>query len=71
MSKMFRKFRGLNDRVIAGALTNHASMLQAVANATERLLRERRLNLVWKVVVTVELLTHHWQELVAVVQAWV
>lgn len=54
-AKMFRHMRGIDDKTLGGVLTNHAGTLRAVANATTLLLRERRLMLVWAVVVTVVL----------------
>lgn len=56
MSKSpFRKFRGINDKQLGAALTNHAQVIGGVAAATNMLLRERRLLLVWNLVVTAAL----------------
>lgn len=57
MSKrgMFKKFRGIDDRTLGAALTNHAQVLGGVAGAATMLLRERRLLMVWRVLVTVGL----------------
>ena len=68
MSKTYRKFRGIDDRTLGAALTNHAQVLQGVAQAVEVLLRERRLNLVWGALVTLVVMWAAW--LMAVSQAW-
>lgn len=54
--KLFKKFRGIDDNTLGAALTNHAQVLGGVARATEMMLRERRVLLVWRVVVTVGLM---------------
>ena len=53
MSKrLFRKIRSIDDKTLGAALTNHATYLTAVTRATDQLLRERRLMLLWGAVVT-------------------
>ena len=52
----FRKIRALDDKTLEAALTNHADVLKAVASATNLLLRERRLLLMWAAVMTLGLL---------------
>ena len=47
---IFRKMRGIDDRTLNMALTNHATVLRGVSEAVTRLLRERRLLLVLHVV---------------------
>ena len=50
--KMFKKMRGLDDKTLGGVLTNHADTLRGIAMATTMLLRERRVMLLWMIVVT-------------------
>ena len=51
----FRKMRAIDDKTLGAALTNHAQVLTGVSRAAELLLRERRLKLVWGMVVTAAL----------------
>lgn len=52
VNRAFKKMRGIDDRTLGAALTNHADVLDAIGRATTLLLRERRLGLVWALVVT-------------------
>lgn len=52
----FRKVRGIDDKTLGAVLTNHADMTRAMAAALTMLLKERRVMLVWAVVVTVALM---------------
>lgn len=47
-----KKLRGITDAQLNGVLIHHAGTLKGVVAATTVLLRERRLWLVWKLVVT-------------------
>jgi hypothetical protein len=51
----FKKFRGINDAELSLVLENHAMILKGVSGALTMVLRERRLLLLWSVVVTVAL----------------
>lgn len=52
MSKLYKKFRGIDDKTLGGVLTNHANTLRGIALAVTMLLRERRLLHVWHIAVT-------------------
>ena len=52
----FRKIRGIGDKDLNAVLLHHADVLRGAANALNMLLRERRLLIVWRVVVTVGLM---------------
>lgn len=52
-TKLYRRMRGLDDKTLSGALTNHAGVLNGLSVVVTRLLHERRVGLVWAVAVTV------------------
>jgi hypothetical protein len=53
---MFRKMRGINDKVLGATLTDHQQYLRAVVNASNFLLRRQQFALAWKIALTIGLL---------------
>ena len=54
--KTFKKMRGINDGDLNRVLLHHAEVLRAMTRPLSLLLRERRLLLVWVVLVTATLI---------------
>ncbi len=57
MSKVFRKFRGIPDKVIAGALQQHSGALAYTLNRINAYDRVKYLRWAWYLAVTAEIAT--------------
>lgn len=59
MSKLYRKVRGIPDKVLAGALQQHAGGLAYVLNRVAAYDRVRWIRRVWYVIVTLAAFSHN------------